>query len=179
MSPLVSKTIKLGVIGGIAALLLSIANYSTEPAITNLRQMEIQAMLRLLSGDDSPGEREDVQVENVVSKWPVNPDKGWILELTGIGYGGEMTIMTAYDKDGSVKTARLLTNNETVGFGKKAESADYMDIFIGRGGAIPIPRTKSQLGKHVDMVSGATITFSGIARVIAQGSDLVKEWEAQ
>ncbi len=179
MSPLVSKSIKLGIIGGIAALLLSVANYFTEPAIASLRQMEIQTMLNLLSGDYTPGDREDIQVKNVISRWPVNPDKGWILELTGIGYGGEMTIMTAYDRDGSVKAARLLNNNETVGIGKKAETADYMNIFIGKGGAIPIPRTKNQLEEHVDMVSGATITFSGIARTIAQGSDLVKEWGAQ
>ena len=156
-------------------LLLSII--SPNQSLPVLHQTEIQATLSLFAGDHTPGDREDIQERNVVSRWPINPDKGWILELTGIGYGGEMTIMAAYDNDGIVKIARLLNNSETVGFGKKAEAANYMEIFIGKGGIIPVPTTKNQLGKHADVVSGATITFLGISRAITHGSEMVKEWE--
>ena len=75
--------------------------------------------------------------------------------------------------------ARLMSNTETVGFGKKAENPSYMEIFKGYGDDEPVPATKADLGPDVDVVSGATVTFSGITKALDLGSDLVKEWEGQ
>ena len=48
---------------------------------------------------------------------------GYILDLEGAGYGGEMSIFASYAPDGEIRAARLLDNLETPGLGKKAEIA--------------------------------------------------------
>ncbi|MCK5735567.1 MAG: FMN-binding protein, partial [Spirochaetaceae bacterium] len=115
----------------------------------------------------------------VVQRWTIDGDKGWILELEGSGYGGPLTVVASYNTDGSIILARLMDNNETVGFGKNAENENYMKIFIGTGGDKPVPGDKAALGSDVDTVSGATITFTGITDALQNGSNLVKEWEGR
>ena len=90
-----------------------------------------------------------------------------------------MTIVASYDTGGTVMVARLMGNNETVGFGKKAEDSSYMKIFVGTGGNRPVPRTKADLGTDADTVAGATVTFSGITDALRAGSELVQEWEGR
>jgi electron transport complex protein RnfG len=71
--------------------------------------------------------------------------------------------------------ARLLANAETPGLGKKAESPSYMEKFQDTGSEQSVPVKKDELEKaDADSISGATVTFSGIAKTIAYGSDFVK-----
>lgn len=176
---MVNKTLRLTLISSVAALLLALVNYFTEPLIFALGQSEVETALSDLIVEGRPGKKEASEDPNVVNRWPIDPGKGWILELVAKGYGGPMTLMASFSPEGEVIAAKLLDNNETVGFGKNAEEDGYMDIFKGKGSQIPIPRTKNELGNQVDIVSGATITFSGIAQSLAHGSALVKQWEAK
>jgi len=72
-----------------------------------------------------------------------------------------------------------MDNKETVGFGKKAEDSAYMKVFEGFGGEISIPQSRTELANGADLVSGATITFTGIAVALEKGSKTVKEWSNQ
>ncbi|RLW68266.1 MAG: hypothetical protein B6D68_03990 [spirochete symbiont of Stewartia floridana] len=177
MNDLANKSLRLGVIGAIAALLLAVVNSFTSPVIARYHQEEVQAALRSLAGDGSPGALEENPAPNVMKRWSIEPAKGWILEIQAKGYGGEMTLLASYNADGSLITAKLLSNNETVGFGKKAEAPGYMDIFAAKGADSPVPLSKADLGEHSDVVSGATVTFLGISKAILMGSNLVKQWE--
>ncbi len=176
MNDLVSKSLRLGVIGAIAALLLAVVNSFTSPVIDRYNQEAVQAALKVLAGDGSPGALEENPAPNVMKRWPIEPEEGWILEILAKGYGGEMTLLASYNVDGSLIKAKLLNNNETVGFGKKAEAPGYMDIFVSKGADNPIPLSKADLGTHSDVVSGATVTFLGISKAILIGSNLVKQW---
>lgn len=178
MKEMMDKSLRLGLIGAIAALLLAVMNNFTEPVIAERKAAELEAALTVLAAGGSPGAGEMSPAEGVRQRWPIEPEEGWILELNAVGYGGPMTVVASYENDGAILVARLMDNAETVGFGKKAEADDYMDIFIGSGGAArPVPANKAALGENVDVVSGATVTFSGITAALAHGSDLVKEWE--
>ncbi len=179
MKEMADKALRLGIIGAVAALLLALVNNSTEPLIAERRVLELNEALTTLAADGTPGAAEIEPAPGVTQRWPIEVDKGWILELKGTGYGGPMTIVASYDTDGSIMVARLMDNSETVGFGKKAEDSDYMKIFVGTGGEIPVPGTKADLGGDVDTVSGATVTFVGITDALRAGSDLVKEWEGR
>jgi len=179
MNEMANKALRLGIIGAVAALLLSVVNNFTEPVIAQRKAQELDKALTVLASGGKPGEAEVQPAEGVAQRWSIDGDKGWILELDGSGYGGPLTVVASYNTDGSIILARLMDNNETVGFGKNAENPDYMKIFIGTGGDKPVPRNKSDLGGDVDTVSGATITFSGITNALRNGSDLVKEWEGR
>lgn len=179
MKEMANKSLRLGLIGAVAALLLAVMNNFTEPVIAERRVRDLNEALTVLADGGVPGKPEMAPAEGIVQRWPIDDGKGWILELVGIGYGGPMTIVASYDTNGAIMVSRLIDNSETVGFGKKAEDASYMEIFTGTGGDGPVPRNKIDLGSDVDMVSGATVTFSGIADALSNGSNLVKEWEGQ
>jgi Na+-translocating ferredoxin:NAD+ oxidoreductase RnfG subunit len=179
MKEMANKALRLGIIGAVAALLLAVTNNFTEPVIAERRARELKEALTILSGGRATGEAEAEPAEGVAQRWALTDGSGWILEMEGRGYGGPMTIVASYDTDGSIMVSRFMDNNETVGFGKKAEKPSYMEIFSGTGGTIPVPKVKSDLGSNADVVSGATVTFSGITEALRAGSELVKEWEGR
>lgn len=179
MKEMANKSMRLGLIGAIAALLLAVTNNFTEPLIAERRARELNDALTVLAAGGTPGAPESDPAEGVAQRWAIEGNKGWILELSGTGYGGPMTVVASYDPEGSIMVSRLMDNSETVGFGKKAEDPSYMDIFAGTGGEIPVPRNKADLGGRADTVSGATVTFTGITDALRNGSNLVKEWEGR
>jgi len=176
MKEMANKALRLGLIGALAALLLAVVNNFTEPVIAEFKAAELQAALTALADGGTPGERDIAPADGVSQRWPIDGG-GWILELSAVGYGGPMTVVASFDESGALMVARLMDNNETVGFGKKAEDPGYMEIFAGRGAEEPMPRSKGDLGADADVVSGATVTFSGITAALERGSNLVKEWE--
>ena len=88
-----------------------------------------------------------------------------------------MNILANYSSDGEVTAVVLMENQETPGLGKKAEKPEYMDKFIGTGGgAGDVPVRKGQLPQgEADAITGATVTFIGIAKALHTGSAFVKE----
>ncbi len=50
-----------------------------------------------------------------------------------------------------------------------------MEKFIGTGGTNSVPQSKGELSKEeADAVSGSSVTFAGVAKTVAYGSNLVK-----
>lgn len=179
MTDITEKALKLGLIGAIAAILLAALSSLAEPIITLRREAEMKAVLSVLAKGEKTGMPESVSESGILQRWRIANDKGWILEIEALGYGGPMLLIASYKKDGTIMAVRLLDNKETVGFGKKAEDPAYMDIFAGFGARIPIPRNKAEFGERADLVSGATITFTGIVVALEKGSESVKEWNNQ
>jgi len=180
MKTVVVVGLKLFAICAVAAVTLGGINAITEPVIIQRRIMELQQALDELTPDAQTGEAEAVADNPVVVKrYPVSKDGqkvGWDLELEGSGYGGEMTILARYDLDGSVRAVKLMENSETPGLGKKAENPAYMEKFIGTGSqADPVPVRKDMLaGDEADAITGATITFLGVSKALAEGAAYVQ-----
>lgn len=99
---------------------------------------------------------------------------GYLLNLTGTGYGGDFTLIASYRLDGSLISAKMTDNSETAGLGKKAENEWYMDQFKDKGGEIPLPQSKDELDDP-SLVSGASVTFNGVTSALRLGSEYVKE----
>jgi electron transport complex protein RnfG len=146
----------------------------TEPVIAARKAWELKQALASLIEEGSPGEKEDLSEGRINSQYPIVGPGGWILDMTGKGYGGGMKILASYRPDGSVIDVVLMDNSETPGLGKKAEKSAYMSKFRNTGGSTPVPLTKDMVQEEIDTITGATITFTGIATVIKEGSDYVK-----
>jgi electron transport complex protein RnfG len=181
MKNVVAIGLKLFAICAVAALTLGGINAITEPVIIQRRAMELQQALDELTPDAQTGEAVAVP-ENpvVVKRYPVTEEgqsAGLLLELAGSGYGGEMKLLARYDGDGTIRAVRLMDNSETPGLGKKAENPSYMDKFIGTGSQDdPVPVRKDMLdGAEADAVTGATITFLGVSKALAEGAEYVHE----
>ena len=176
MKNVVVVGLKLFGICAVAAVTLGGINAITEPVIIQRKIMELQQALDELTPDAETGEAAAV-ADNplIVKRYPVEKEgesAGMLLELEGSGYGGEMKILARYDRDGTIRAVRLMDNTETPGLGKKAANPAYMEKFIGTGSADdPVPVRKDMLKSgDADAVTGATITFLGISKALAEGA---------
>lgn len=172
------KKFILPLICAVAAVLLAFVNMITEPKIRDYEaSLTKEALLSVSEGYDfydlvdvSDYQYVDYYYELKDSKSTV----GYILGLKTSGYGGEITLVASFDTEGKIMAVKLLSNSETPGVGKRAENEGYMDMFIGKG-SDGIPTKKDQLSSdQVAVVSGATLTFSGISRALVEGSDFVR-----
>ena len=180
---------KLAVICIIAAVVLALINAVTAPVIVENRARALREGLLAVAREaelDSPVLGEQVAVESVDQVngyYPLLQDgavAGYVVQLVGVGYGGDMALLAGYYPDGELFGARLMENQETPGLGKKAEDPGYMDMFLGHGGTDKIPVQKGDLDPQVaDAITGATITFLGVARALAAGSEFVSAGAAE
>lgn len=126
------------------------------------------------------GEGDDIDERELISSiYPVDKDGEiikYILQLEGSGYGGKMILLAVFNTDGSFVKAKLMENNETPGLGKKAENESYYNMYGGTGSdSNPVPVSKRALSaSDAEAISGSTITFNGISKALALGSDYVK-----
>lgn len=173
--------LKLALICSVAAFCLGLVNAMTAPQIAELQRQRLQEALAAVIPEGSAGEFVSADEDGVVrGYYPVlnagGEQAGYVLRLVGSGYGGDMNLIASYLNDGQLHSAVLMENQETPGLGKEAEKPEYMRMYKGSGAAKPVPVRKSQLSQEqADSISGATITFAGIGRALAMGSDYVKE----
>jgi H+/Na+-translocating ferredoxin:NAD+ oxidoreductase subunit G len=137
-------------------------------------------LMAALVGHGVIGSDDDLdEKELITSIYPVDKEGEiikYILQLEGSGYGGKMILLSVFNLDGSFVKAKLMENNETPGLGKKAEDPLYYNMYKEHGtDADPVPVSKRALtGSDAEAISGSTITFNGISKALALGSDYVK-----
>ena len=160
----------------VAAGLLAGINAITAPQIAANALKETSAALMDISGGFDLGEKREgngAGINYSITLVEGKEIKGYVLEITSNGYGGPITLVASYDADGAVIGAKMMANSETPGLGKKSEESWYMAQFEGLGGAKPLPASKNDLADP-SLVSGATVTFTGVSGAIRQGSEYVK-----
>ena len=168
---------KLAIICLVAALALGIVNAITAPEIVRVKERQLQAALDQVSIGGSIGEVIEVKSGAVDSYYPLNMSGGlgYVIKLIGIGYGGDMEILTSYRESGKILAVTLMDNAETPGLGKEAERPQYMEMFVSHGGESDIPTSKQELEtREADAISGATITFLGIGEALSAGERFVQ-----
>ena len=165
---------KLALICAIAAFCLGAVNMVTEPKIAEYRAAKLRAALEQVSPGSVIGEEVPAEDAVVLSSYRTEDDgklAGYILNLKGVGYGGDLIILASYLPGGELSGAVLMEDDETPGLGKEAVKDWYMKKYLGFTGK-DIPSVKSQLAQdEADAISGATITFAGIGKALAAGSD--------
>lgn len=173
---------RLALICAAAAIILGLVNALTAPRIAELKEQKLQAGLQAVAPPGNVGEAVKTgEKKGVTAYYPVTQGgsvDAYVLELLGDGYAGDLKILAGYFADGRINAVVLMENTETPGLGKEAEKPGYMDKFTGTGGGVPVPARKSQLKQaDADGVSGATVTFMGVARALENGSAFVRGLE--
>jgi electron transport complex protein RnfG len=181
MKTILITGLKLFVICAVAAIALGAVNSITEPRIAQYKIEQLRQALAELTPGAQTGEAEKVAVSpTVLTRYPVlqnGEEVGSLLELIGGGYGGDLKILARYDRTGEIRAVKLMEDEETPGLGKKAESPAYMDKFIGTGAAgNPVPVRKDMLPtSEADAITGATITFLGVSKALAEGARFARQ----
>lgn len=179
---------KLALICTVAAVILGLVNAVTAPVIVENQAKALARGLAVIADQSGVpgaqvGEASTISDSTVVqTAYPITGTDGaavgFILQLVGVGYGGDMQLLAGYYPTGELFSAQMMENQETPGLGKKAEAPEYMEMFIRSGADAPIPTSKSDLpAGQADAITGATITFIGVARALADGSGLARELE--
>ncbi len=179
MRKYIKTALILGAICAVSAVILALMNMVTKPIIDEYEESKVTNALKEVSNGMELGERTEVNEGYVSYRIPLSSGgkvSGYILGLTSNGYGGELTLVASYDKNGVILAAKLIADSETPGLGKKAENEGYMDKFVGTGTSTnPVPTSKSMLSEaDAAAVSGASMTFTGISKALAYGSNYVK-----
>jgi electron transport complex protein RnfG len=181
MKSILITGVKLFAICAVAALALGAVNSVTEPKIAQYKIEQLRQALSELTPGATTGDAVSVPSNpTVLTRYPVLEDGkevGSVLDLVGTGYGGDLRILARYAGSGELLAARLMEDDETPGLGKKAENPEYMKMFLGAGTAEkPIPTRKAMLpAAQADAITGATITFLGVSKALAEGSRFVRQ----
>lgn len=151
----------LALITLVAALLLSVTNFITEPVIAVRAQEAADASRQALLAEaesfreiEPPvGDPLDSAYEGLRGDEPV----GYVVATTVGGYGGDIEIMCGLAPDGTLTgvTVGGASFSETAGLGDKARSPEFTEQFKGK--AVPLT-----LGGDIDAISGATITSAAV-----------------
>lgn len=182
MKSMLKVGLTLALICAVAATALAAVNLVTKDRIAQYEFEVVQNALLEVADGYNVGELQEVADEIVREYYPLanaaQELQGYILMLSGNGYGGEMSIMASYDVDGQILGVKLLANSETPGLGKKAEQDSYMEMFVGTGSRSLVPVKKNDLAPAAaESISGATVTFNSIAKALAYGSEYAKRLE--
>jgi hypothetical protein len=163
-------------------LLLVLVSLLLKPAIDDRRDDEAADAFSAMAPGFTLGEKRRISATGpVLAAYGVfrssGARMGWYAVLRGYGYAGDFTLGAWYGDDGSVKGASLLLDAETIDRSLKA--GQLIKPFIGTGGSLPIPESKGELSASgIDAVSGATVTFTGIAKALASGAAYVRSLES-
>ena len=174
---------------GMAAIcggLLAGVRQLTSEAIANqeLRHVLGPAIRTVLSGADNDpvADKKEVPVDDTVitlfQQKNSNAVTAVALTTQAMGYGGAMSVVTAFDAGtGACKAIAVATASETPGIGSKVFSPGHCRHFSGL--LLDNEARLKKDGGSIDAVSGATISSRALCSAVAAAQRLYSRIHAQ
>ena len=93
---------------------------------------------------------------------------GYIFKTAEKGYGGDVSVMTAVNTDGTVKSVAILdVSNETPGLGQNAAKESFYSQYAHKTTGISLVKNGAESDKNeVNAVTGATITSTAVNKAV-------------
>lgn len=164
----------------IIPLALSLTNKITKEKIAELDEKNSrETMADLIEADSfTEGEFKDGDTEFTYYSAVKNGETvGFIFKTAEKGYGGDVTVMTAVNPDGTVKSVAILdVSNETPGLGQNAAKESFYSQYEGKKSGISLVKNGADSAKNeVNAVTGATITSTAVNKAVNKA---IKEFES-
>ena len=151
--------IVLFAICAVTALLLGLVNMITAPAIQkNTEKKTAEAKAAVLAAEtytDVEYTGGDLMIKNI---WKAD-DKGYVVEVTPSGFGGNLDVMVGVDNDGVCTGVSIISHAETSGLGANATKESFRDQFVGKSGTVAVTKD----GGEINALTGATITSRAVS----------------
>ncbi len=155
----VRSVITLALICLAASLLLSLTNAFTKGEIERAEAAaEEEALRAVMPGADGfslLGDTANLPA-TVTAVYRDNGHTGYVFRLETSGFSSGLRILCAIGNDGKIIAVKTLSSNETDGYGKVCETAEYEGRYAG----------KDETLSGVDAISGATKTTNGYTGAI-------------
>lgn len=102
---------------------------------------------------------------------------GYIFKTAEKGYGGDVSVMTAVNTDGTVKSVAILdVSNETPGLGQNTAKESFYSQYADKKSGISLVKNGAESDKNeVNAVTGATITSTAVNKAVNKA---LKEFES-
>ena len=84
------------------------------------------------------------------------------LVVTPKGYGGDIEMVVAVDKDGKITGTRVTAQTETPDLGSRITEEEFQKQFVGKIGELTAVKNGTAKGEgEIDAIAGATISSKG------------------
>ena len=98
---------------------------------------------------------------------------GYAVEVTPVGFGGEISMMVGVGTDGKVLGISIVRHTETAGLGAiagadNAKGEAFRGQFVRASGTLSVTKD----GGSIDAISGATVT----SRAVTEGVNIALQW---
>lgn len=142
---------------------LAATNAATAPVIAEAKAAaEKAARSELLPEADDFKEVAGVSVENVTAVFEATNGTGYVITSTAKGYGGTITVMSAFTPDGVIKQIKVTEAQETPGFGSNVtDTPSYWERYAGVDAGKQLV-----LDQDIDRHSGATISSKALIKAV-------------
>ena len=105
---------------------------------------------------------DGVKIDNVDDVYAAGNGTGYVITSNAKGYGGTITVMSAFTPDGQIKQIKVTEAQETPGFGSNVtDNKSYWERYAGLDGTKPLV-----LGQDVDGWSGASISSRALLKAM-------------
>lgn len=156
----------LFLISVIVTAALAGTNALTKDTIAQLAQeSQAQAMSRVIEADTFTQDEGERDGESFTYNTALLEDEpvGYVFVTAASGYGGDVSVMTAVDLQGTILAVEVLSvADETPGLGANAAKSEWWAQFAGMSGELAVNKD----GGEVDALTGATITSRAVTRAI-------------
>lgn len=178
-SDVILPTVVLLAICVVVTLALSSTNLLTRGPIAKITaENNKKAMQKVLEAESYTEQTLTVDGEDYTYNVAANGEEtvGYIFISAAKGYGGNVSVMTAINPDGSVKAVEILdVSNETPGLGQNATKPGFYEQFIGKSGETSVVKNGAIAENgEVDALTGATITSKAVSNAVNEAISLAK-----
>lgn len=117
---------------------------------------------------------EDVVISEVlVAKDDADNFAGYVMQVSGKGYGGDIQLSVAIDSEGVLMAVEILAaDDETPGLGQRCTEPEWNGQYAGKSVAdldLEVVKSNASKENQIEAISGATITSKAVTRAINGG----------
>lgn len=148
-------------------LALALANSVTKDKISALeKENQSKSMQSLIKADSFKEDKIDGFTYYTAES--DGKTEGYIFITDEKGYGGTVSVMTAVNTDGTVKSVAILdVSNETPGLGQNAAKESFYSQYSGKKSGVSLLKNGAvSENNEVNAVTGATITSTAVNKAV-------------
>jgi len=159
-------------------LALAVTDSVTKDKIAELETKKSNETMESLVEADRFEEAELGEEDTVIYHKALKGEEtvGYIFTTKAKGYGGDVSVMTAVNIDGTVKSVAILdVSNETPGLGQNAAKEAFYSQYEGKKEGIKLLKNGAvDENNEIDAVTGATITSTAVTEAVNEALEQFK-----
>ena len=174
---ILKPTASLFIICVVITFALAITNSITSEKIEKLKtKAEKEAMSRIIQADSFAQCEITLDGESYTYYTAGDPIVGYIFTLSSAGYGGNVSVMTGINPDGTIASIEVLdASSETPGLGQNAVKSEFAEQFAGKCGQLSVTKSGAAKSTEIDAITGATITSNAVTNSVNLALKLFEE----